>query len=409
MLEFFKKRLMVSKIDKKYPKIVKQNSKPVIGLVVTTFDKGGLEQVVLNLYLGYKKAGYKTFLLCQENILGIMANSIEPKDLYVFNNDKNKFLQLLYDENITILHYHYNIFAADIVKKIGIKTIYTMHNVYTWKNDQEIIEYNDILKSMDKIVPVSNLVKNYYIARTNAQEEKFKVIYNGIDFAELSSNMLPDNITRNALGLNDDDIVLAFVASFYPVKYQIGMIGVMEEVVKYNQNIKLLFVGNTENEYYKTFFNIYSESLAKENMLRVPYFEHKYMGEFLRQVVDVFILPTLQEGCSNAVLEAIYCDKPMILTNVGNAMDVEYLKSCIVVNAAYEDIIKTTNDDIIRISSQKNGKNRDELKEAILTVADNLSLYKSNAVISETEKIKFETSYMVDQYIKIIEDLDSDE
>ena len=90
-------------------------------------------------------------------------------------------------------------------------------------------------------------------------------------------------------------------------------------------------------------------------------------------------------------------------------MDVEYLKSCIVVNAAYEDIIKTTNDDIIRISSQKNGKNRDELKEAILTVADNLSLYKSNAVISETEKIKFETSYMVDQYIKIIEDLDSDE
>ena len=125
MLEFFKKRLMVSKIDKKYPKIVKQNSKPVIGLVVTTFDKGGLEQVVLNLYLGYKKAGYKTFLLCQENILGIMANSIEPKDLYVFNNDKNKFLQLLYDENITILHYHYNIFAADIVKKIGIKTIYT--------------------------------------------------------------------------------------------------------------------------------------------------------------------------------------------------------------------------------------------------------------------------------------------
>ena len=60
-------------------------------------------------------------------------------------------------------------------------------------------------------------------------------------------------------------------------------------------------------------------SEAKNNIMKIPYLEHKHVGCFLRKVADVFILPSLQEGCSNAVLEAFYCGIPMILTKVGNA------------------------------------------------------------------------------------------
>lgn len=386
-------------------KIVQQGEKPVIGLVVTTFDKGGLEQVVLNLYLGYKKSGYQVYLLCQENIVGLMAKQIASADLIVFHNDMSQFLECLYLHNITVLHYHYNIFGCQEAKYRGVHTIYTMHNVYTWKNNQEIQEYSTYLNSMDRVIPVSNLVKDYYLSRTGASNNNIKVIYNGIDFSELSNEELPEYLKRPALGLKEEDIVIAFVASFYPVKYQIGMIGVMEELTKRYPYVKLLFVGNSENDYYKQFEKEYQKSSAKSNMQLVPYFEHKYMGAFLRSIVDVFTLPTLQEGCSNAVLEAIYCNKPMVLTNVGNAMDVSSLKSCIVVRTAYDDLIHTNNEQMIQISQHKDSNNKKELIEAFVRIIEELEDYKKNAILSEDEKKVYGTDYMIKQYIDQIKEL----
>lgn len=383
--------------------IINEGEKVAIGLVVTTFDKGGLEQVVLNLYFGYKKMGFRTYLLCQEDILGVMAKQVETNELLVFNNDISVFLKCLYDKNITILHYHYNVFGCAEAKKRGVHLIYTMHNVYTWKSDLEIKEYSKLLNKMDKIVPVSNLVKNYYLARTGASGNNIQVIYNGIDFKELSSDNLPEELQRNSLGLSSNDIVIGFVASFYPVKYQVGMIGVMEQLVKENSNIKLLFIGNSENDYYKIFLKEYEKSPAKQNMQVVPYFEHKYMGAFLRKVVDIFTLPTLQEGCSNAVLEAIYCDKPMVLTNVGNAMDVRYLKSCEVVQTAYDDIVKTSNEQMIQISACKDSMNKEQLVEAFIKVIEKLEEYKREAHLDIKEKEQYEITYMIQQYVEIVE------
>lgn len=385
-------------------KQIKQiGEKPVIGIVVTTFDKGGLEQVVLNLYFGYKKLGYHTYLLCQENILGIMAEQIEKEELLVFNNNLDVFLQYLYDKNVTVLHYHYNVFGCNEAKLRGVFTIYTMHNVYTWKSDEEILEYSRLLNQMDMVVPVSNLVKDYYLARTGGNQNNLQVIYNGIDFKELSDNELPEKLERSSLGLCDTDIVIAFVASFYPVKYQIGMIGVMEELIKTYPNVKLLYVGNSENDYYKVFLKAFEKSSAKNNMQVVPYFEHKYMGAFLRSIVDIFTLPTLQEGCSNAVLEAIYCDKPMVLTNVGNAMDVSNLKSCECVRTAYNDVVQTSNAQMIQMSTDKDSANKTELLEAFYKVIDNLDEYKKEACLSDKEKEPYETSYMIRQYVDIIQ------
>jgi GT2 family glycosyltransferase/glycosyltransferase involved in cell wall biosynthesis len=388
-----------------YPSIKQEKSKISIGIVVTTFDKGGLEQVVLNLYFGYKKAGFRTYLICQQNILGIMAEQISNDDLIVIENNKSLFIKTLYDKQINILHYHYNTFGMREAKARGVKIIYTMHNVYTWKSDFEINEYRKRLEIVDIIVPVSNLVKNYFIKRTGDSDNRYKVIYNGILFDELNNKELPERLYRKSLGLQETDIVIAFVASFYPAKYQIGMIGVMEELIKQVPNVKLLYVGNGENEYYKLFDAELQKSVAKGNIQVVPYFNHKYMGEFLREIVDIFTLPTLQEGCSNAVLEAIYCDKPMILTDVGNAKDVKYLGSSIVVSPAYKDITVLTNNEIQEISLHKISTNQKELVYAFKKMISALEEYKKRAKIAYADKERFNAEYMIAQYVSIIDHL----
>ncbi len=379
-----------------------ENVRTAVGLVVTTFDKGGLEQVVLNLYFGYKKQGIQVYLMCQENQTGVMAQQIAEGDLFVFDHDIHKFSRFLDEKKITLLHYHYNVFGCREAKKRGVQLIYTMHNVYTWKSDSQMEQYSRLLNTMDHIVCVSNLVKNYYLARTHADAGNVQVIYNGINIEELEEAYLPDNLKRESLGLEKTDFVIAFVASFYPVKYQIGMIGVMEQLIRKYPNVRLLFVGNRENKYFQKFESEYQKSSAREQMQVVPYFEHRYMGAFLRNTADLFTLPTLQEGCSNAVLEAVCCEKPMVLTNVGNAMDVSYLKSCEIVSPAYSDIITTSNEDMIRISVCRNSANQKQLVSAFERVIDHFDTYKKAAHLTDEEKAQYASGYMVQQYLKLI-------
>ena len=71
---------------------LRKKTSPVIGLVVSSFDKGGLEQVVLNLYRGYRQAGYPAYILVEQNILGAMAAEVPPQDIFVFDRNEDAFL-----------------------------------------------------------------------------------------------------------------------------------------------------------------------------------------------------------------------------------------------------------------------------------------------------------------------------
>jgi Glycosyltransferase len=377
-----------------------------IALVVTNFDKGGLEQVVFNLYLGYKNKGVPTYILAENVREGDYFVSLikDIDDFYVFNADQEQFWGFCYKHHITHLHYHYNIFQIDKAAMYGVKTIYTIHNTYNWFNDDTIQYYGRKLMHSNKIIAVSTLVRNYFIERSDVPSYWVEVIQNGIDVEELEKNYNEFTMTRKNLNLDENHITYGFIASFLPAKHQIGMIGVMERVIKQNPNIKLLLVGNIgEQQYFNTFNEMLSESSAKPNITLVPYFEHKYMGQFLRETVDVFILSTLQEGCSNAVLEAICCGKPLIVTDVGNAQDIQNCSETTIVDTAYPDILTLSLEERDAISYQKINTNTQALANAMLNVSQNLAQYKQSAEKYKSSISSFGYEEMVDRYLEVLE------
>lgn len=391
-------------------KQIKAGQTPAVGLVVTTFDRGGLEQIVLYLYEGYKKAGFRTYLLCQKDILGSMAQQISDGELLVFHDSEEEMIRLMRKHHITNLHYHYNTVGLDKMRTLGVNTIYTVHNTYIWLSDSEIKERAELMKQADYVVPVSSAVENYFQTRTDNVCQNVQTIYNGISFDELSIQELPKHITREALGLKETDIALAFVASFYYSKGQAGMIGVMEKVIQSNPNIKLLLVGNVgSQEYYDRFSSLLKKSPARKNIIQVDYFPHRNMGEFLRKTADIFILPTMQEGCSNAVLEAIYCDKPMIVTDVGNARQAEQEASCIVVPTPYPDIVTLEPEELNRVSMLKDMPNQKAVVDAILEMAENLPSYQQKAQLTPEQKQQFSVEQMVNSYLDMLYKLNGKE
>ena len=355
--------------------------RPVIGLVVSSFDKGGLEQVVLNLYRGYRAAGYQAYLLVEENILGPMAHQVPAEHLFVFDRNESKFLAFCREKGINTLHYHYNTFLMKGARLIGFRILYTIHNIYTWKNDAEMAAYAAKLQNAHVLVAVSGFVRDYFCARTGVPQERVLVINNGVQLEELSRPAsLP--FTRESLGLKEKDIALAMVASFHPVKHQIGMLGVMQRLQTRLPAAKLLLVGNVgDKNYYEEFCRHLKTCSAAGNIVQVPYLNHTQMGEFLRTIPDIFLLPTLQEGCSNAVLEALCSGLPMVLTNVGNAREAKAAApgACIVVPAAVSDPVQLTDQLARQLSGEENAPNADALADAIFTAAANLPAMRAAA------------------------------
>ena len=112
----------------------------------------------------------------------------------------------------------------------------------------------------------------------------------------------------------------------------------------------------------------------------------------------------MQEGCSNAVMDALYVGKPMLLTDVGNAGDLKHLESVTVVSRPYPDLLSFRLRDIESLCLEKNCINTDEIAQGILTIADNLSEYNRAAQQAAIEyREQCDVDYMVDRYVDIID------
>jgi glycosyltransferase involved in cell wall biosynthesis len=286
-----------------------------------------------------------------------------------------------------------------------MRVFYTIHNVYTWFGDDEMAERAACLEVCSGVAAVSGFVKDYFCARSGFPAERVAVIPNGIDFSELNGETLPAAIaTRSALGLPEDAIVIAQVSSINAVKHQMGMVGVMEKLVRKNPRFHLLFAGNViEPDYLAALTQAVEKSSAKAHIHFVPFFAHRYMGAFLRQQVDIFALPTLQEGCSNAVQEAIYCRVPMVLTDVGNARDVKDVAACIVASTAYGAVENLRPHTVVAFSRQKNAANRDALCDAFTTMGEQLEQYRAAAAAVDADFIQsLSVEQMVQRYLSLI-------
>ena len=88
------------------------------------------------------------------------------------------------------------------------------------------------------------------------------------------------------------------------------------EALKNNKNVELTLIGEGN-------IKELLESLALKNTVSVKFLgriAHEKIPEYLR-FADVFVLPSLNEGMSNAILEAMACGLPVITTNVGGSSE----------------------------------------------------------------------------------------
>lgn len=201
--------------------------------------------------------------------------------------------------------------AADIInvfsKVKGTKNIISIRNTDSRLNNKnklyKLCTYISTHKS-DHIISISKQVKDDLIENFNVNEEKITTIYNPSLAIEFGNMKLKVNEK-----FWDNPVVINMGRLTYQ-KGQWHLIKAFSEVVKKNQNCKLLILG--EGELKEKLEKLITILNLQDNVLLLGFVDNPY--DYLRKA-NVFVFSSLYEGLGNSIIESLVCKVPVISTD----------------------------------------------------------------------------------------------
>ena len=224
------------------------------------------------------------------------------------------FAALVRKERVAVIHAHEftaNTYGSFMGRLLGVPVVATVHGKnYYAEQLKRRLAYRFVSRA-SQMVTVSEDLKRFIVQEVGVEEHRVSVIYNGVD---PTAPLPPDQLKaiRAELRLDEGGLVIGAVGSLYPVKGHIHLIRALPEILRFCPGTVLLLVGRGEQEdalkaeVGKLGLDAYVRFLGFRDDVRV-----------LLSLIDVFVLPSLSEGLSMALLEAMAAGKPVVATRVG--------------------------------------------------------------------------------------------
>lgn len=170
----------------------------------------------------------------------------------------------------------------------------------------------------DAVFAVSSELRDYHARQAHVAPQKIRVIPNGVDTVRFAPHPGARLQFRRALELPADAFVVGTVGRLVRIKGQETLLGAAEQLCARGINAWVLFVGDGPERDRLQRLSDGSPWLAGRVVFagasnRVP--------DWLNSM-DVFVLPSIGEGFSNTLLEAMACGVPSLATHVGGNPEV---------------------------------------------------------------------------------------
>ncbi|MBU4376293.1 MAG: glycosyltransferase family 4 protein [Candidatus Omnitrophica bacterium] len=230
---------------------------------------------------------------------------------------------------------------------------------------------------VDHFIAVSNAVKQEYI-ELGFNSEKISVIGTGISINDIRRKANVKNL-RSEFKISDDEFIIGTVARLSWEKGIVHLVDSMPYILRERENVKCFIVGGgpLEDELKE---KISSLSLNRNIILTGKMINPYY----LLSGFDVFILPSLREGRSVSIMEAMGLGIPVIATKVGGNVELveQGVDGILIESANADSIVKAVlslinNKDLRRKMSSNASKKAERefsIKDKIVQIEE---VYKS--------------------------------
>ena len=225
-----------------------------------------------------------------------------------------RFKRLLRDRRVALIHAHEfgaNTWGTMAGRLAGRPVVTTVHGrSYYAASGRRRLAYR-VVSRASLMVAVSEDVKRFVVGATGVSEERVRVVHNGI---EVQPSVSPEarRRAREELGLTATHPIVTLVGSLYEVKGHRYLLEAVPRILKVHPSAVFLIAGRGDCE---TALRAQARDLGIE--ARARFLGLRQDVPVLLDLCDVFVQPSLSEGLSIAILEAMAAGKPVVTTRVG--------------------------------------------------------------------------------------------
>ena len=225
-----------------------------------------------------------------------------------------RFTALLRERQVALIHAHEfgaNTWGTMAGRLAGRPVVATVHGrSYYAESPRRRLAYRVVSRAAT-MVAVSDDVRRFVVESTGVSPRRVRVVHNGIGTpAPVSSEARA--MVRTELGILDGEQVVTVVGSLYPVKGHRYLLEAAPQILTLCPSTVFLFAGRGDCE---AELRAQARSLGLE--ARVRFLGLRQDVPALLALADVFVQPSLSEGLSIAILEAMAAARPVVTTRVG--------------------------------------------------------------------------------------------
>jgi len=170
----------------------------------------------------------------------------------------------------------------------------------------------------DRVFSVSYQLRDLHAGRTGFDPGRIAVIHNGVDRQRFCPSPTARRMVREEFGITPDMFCIGCVGNLFPVKGHMTALEGIEGLASKTANWRLLLIGEgPEREKLETFVAAHPDWKH-----RVQFLGTSHRVPELLQAMDAYVLPSIAEGISNSLLEAMASGVPVVATVTGGNPEV---------------------------------------------------------------------------------------
>jgi L-malate glycosyltransferase len=288
---------------------------------------GGAERLIAEVVRGLDRRRYDPMVCCIQ-ARGELAAEIEQAGIPVFCLERMKskrfdwgavrdLANLLRRERIDLVHthlYHANLYGRLAAWRAGVPAIATVHNTYTRPKLHRRLINRLLSRASSRVIAVSEDIRRDLIRYDGVRPDKILTITNAIDIARIETPISRQE-ARQRLGIPDHVLAIGCVARLEEQKghrFLLEALTVLKGIP-----LRVFFVGDGRLR------QTLEEQAVSLGVAQSTTFlgTRQDVPEILK-ALDVYVMPSLWEGLSIAMLEAMAAALPVVISDVGGVSQV---------------------------------------------------------------------------------------